>query len=164
MKTPILVFLLSLAAAVAAEPVVTVDLYGNVYLNGENTSQQIGDFARNNPQLAPQVDGAVRDTALAARKRIADEIKTAQDAAAVLVAAKEAEKQAAVLAAQKASADAIAANAADLADKEAQLATKATRVAALEAHLAALGTYIAGLRGKIAGLGGTSEPPPALSQ
>jgi hypothetical protein len=102
-------------AAFAAEPVVTVDLYGNVFLDGANTNQQIGDFARNNPALAPQVDGAVRDAALAARARIAADIKAATDAAAAQVAAKEAEKVAA------------------LAAKDAQIAALQARIAELEA-------------------------------
>ncbi len=110
---------LTVAAIAASAPVVTIDLYGNVFLDGENTNQQIGDFARNNPALAPQVDGAVRDAAIAARARIAADIKAATDAAAAQVAAKEAEKAAAIAA------------------KDAELATLRARVSALEAELAA---------------------------
>lgn len=123
---------LTVAAFAASAPVVTVtvDLYGNVFLNGENTNQQIGDFARNNPALAPQVDGAVRDAALAARARIAADIKAATDAAAAQFAAKEAEKVAALASAETAHAAALAA-------KEAELATLRARISALEAELAA---------------------------
>ncbi|MBI5689242.1 MAG: hypothetical protein HZC55_04035 [Verrucomicrobia bacterium] len=146
----ILAYLALAAALVAAEPVVSVDLYGNVFLDGQNTNQQIADFARNNPTLAPQVDGAVRDAALAARKHIADAVKAAQDQAAAQIAAKAAEAQALVTA-----------NATELQTKTTQLATATARVAALEVHVAALGTYIAALRGTLAGLGGTSAAPPA---
>jgi hypothetical protein len=57
-------------------PTITIDLYGNVFLNGENTNSQIADFARNNPELAPQVDGAVRQAALDARAYIAAQTAT----------------------------------------------------------------------------------------
>ncbi len=66
---------------------VTVDLYGNVFLNGENTNSQIGDFARNNPSLAPQVDGAVRKAALDARAHIAAQTATLTARVAQLEAA-----------------------------------------------------------------------------
>jgi len=75
------------ASAATPAPVVTVDLYGNVFLDGANTNSQIGDFARNNPALAPQVDGAVRDLVIAVRARIAADAKAAQDAAASKIAA-----------------------------------------------------------------------------
>lgn len=112
MKYVLALLSLTVAALAASSPVVTVDLYGNVFLDGANTNQQIGDFARNNPALAPQVDGAVRDAALAARARIAADVKAATDAAASQVAAKEAEKVAAI-------------------------ATLQARISALEAELAA---------------------------
>lgn len=107
-------------------PKVTVDLYGNVFLDGQNTNQQIGDFARNNPQLAPQVDGAIRELVIAARAKIAADTKAAQDAA-----------EARAKAAQKASADAIAANAAELAAAKAELAAVKAELAAEKAKSAA---------------------------
>lgn len=135
-------FLAIAAAILAAEPVVTVDLYGNVFLNGQNTSQQIGDFARNNPTLAPQVDGAVREAALAARKLIADNAKAAQDAAAAQIAAKEQEKLAA-----------IAANAAEL------TAAKSDREK-LARHIVELSSYIEYVRLEVTKLGGVTTAPP----
>ncbi len=68
-------------------PTITIDLYGNVFLNGENTNSQIGDFARNNPSLAPQVDGAVRKAALDARAYIAAQTATLTARVAQLEAA-----------------------------------------------------------------------------
>ncbi len=132
-----------------AEPAVTIDLYGNVFLNGQNTNRQIGDFARDpaNFALAPQIDAAVRDAALAARAKISADIQAAQAAAT-------AEKTAAITAAEQARDAAIAANAADL-------AAKTARVAALEQHVAALATYIATLRAQITAAGGVSVAPPA---
>ncbi len=55
---------------------ITIDLYGYVFVNGENTNRQIGDFARDpaNSALGPQIDAAVRDAALAARNYIAAQI------------------------------------------------------------------------------------------
>lgn len=120
----------TVAAFAASAPVVTVDLYGNVFLNGENTNQQLADFARGNPDLAPQVDGAVRDLVLAARARIAADVKVAQDAAAAQIAAKDTEKAAAISAVESARDSALAA-------KDAELATLRARVAALETELAA---------------------------
>lgn len=138
-----LIAFLSIAAAIfAAEPGVTVDLYGNVFLNGQNTNQQIGDFARNNPTLAPQVDGAVREAALAARKLIADNAKAAQDAAAAQIAAKEQEKLAA-----------IAANAAEL------TAAKSDREK-LARHIVELSSYIEYVRLEVTKLGGVTTAPP----
>lgn len=116
-----LVILAASFAFAAVPPVVTVDLYGNVFLDGANTNSQIADFARNNPALAPQVDGAVRDAALAARTHIAAQVKAAQDAAAAQVAAKETEKQAAITAAIEANAAALSAAQARIAQLEAAL-------------------------------------------
>jgi hypothetical protein len=133
-------------AALAAEPVVTVDLYGNVFVDGQNTNRQIGDFARDpaNFAFAPQIDAAVRDAALAGRTRIAAEIQSAQAAAAAQVATKEAEKAAAITAAEQARDAAIAAHteakAAEIAAKDAQIATLTARVAELEDQLAAANT------------------------
>ena len=149
----ILLFCTLLAAVFAAEPVITVDLYGNVFKDGANTNQQIGDFARNNPQLAPQVDGAVRDAALAARKLIADNAKSAQDSAAAQVAAKEAEKVAAIAAAQSARDAAIAANADELA------AAKSAREK-LARHIVELSSYIEYVRLEVTKLGGVTTAPP----
>ena len=53
------------------ETTITLDLYGNVFVNGENTNQQIGDFARNNPALAPQIDGAWRTKVVEVRAMFA---------------------------------------------------------------------------------------------
>jgi len=58
-------------------PTITVDLYGNVFLDGQNTNSQIGDFARNHPDLAPQVDGAVRQLVIDVRTYIAEQIAAA---------------------------------------------------------------------------------------
>lgn len=75
---------LAVAAFAASSPTVSIDLYGNVFVNGENTNRQIADFARDpaNFALAPQIDAAVRDAALAARAKIAADVKAAQDATA----------------------------------------------------------------------------------
>lgn len=127
-KIAIVLSLFTITAVIfAAEPtpVVTVDLYGNVFLDGANTNSQIGDFARNNPTLAPQVDGAIRQLVIDARTKIAADIKVASDAAAAEVAA-----------AKKASADAIAANveatAKEIADLKAQVAALKAEIAALK--------------------------------
>ncbi len=61
-------------------PTVTVDLYGNVFKDGQNTNSQIGDFARNNPDLAPQVDGAIRQLVIDARTYITEQIAAAVSA------------------------------------------------------------------------------------
>lgn len=131
----LLAFLALTVAVLAADsaPVITVDLYGNVFLNGQNTNSQIGDFARNNPALAPQVDGAIRQLVLDARAKIASDIKAAQDAAAAQVKAAQDAATAATEAAQKASGDAIAANAKELADTKAELAAVKAELAELKA-------------------------------
>lgn len=72
-------------------PTITIDLYGNVFRDGENTGMQIGDFARNFPELAPQVDGALRDAVLAARLRIAADVRAAQEDCAAQIAVRDAE-------------------------------------------------------------------------
>jgi len=122
------------ASAATPAPVVTVDLYGNVFLDGANTNSQIGDFARNNPALAPQVDGAVRELVIAARARIAADTKVAQDAASAQIAAKESEKVAAIATAEKARDDAIAAHAAskakEISDLKAEIERLKTEAAA----------------------------------
>lgn len=61
-------------------PTITVDLYGNVFKAGQNTNSQIGDFARNNPDLAPQVDGAIRQLVIDARTYITEQIAAAVSA------------------------------------------------------------------------------------
>lgn len=63
------------------ETTISIDLYGYVFVNGENTSRQIGDFARDpaNYALAPQIDAAVTAAALAARTYIANQL-AAKDA------------------------------------------------------------------------------------
>lgn len=61
-------------------PTITVDLYGNVFKDGQNTNRQIGDFARNNPDLAPQVDGAIRQLVIDARTYITEQIAAAVSA------------------------------------------------------------------------------------
>ena len=61
-------------------PTITVDLYGNVFKDGQNTNSQIGDFARNNPDLAPQVDGAIRQLVIDARTYITEQIAAAVSA------------------------------------------------------------------------------------
>lgn len=137
----------------AAEPVITVDLYGNVFLNGENTNSQIADFARNNPALAPLVDGAVRKAALDARAYIAAKEKAANDAAAAQVAAKDAEKTAALAAAATAAAT----------DKTAAVAAKDAEIAALKATIATAGAHITALQAQVRALGGepvTAPPSP----
>ena len=58
-------------------PTITVDLYGNVFKDGQNTNSQIADFARNNPDLAPQVDGAIRQLVIDASTYIAEQIAAA---------------------------------------------------------------------------------------
>lgn len=60
---------------------ISIDLYGNVFVDGENTGRQIADFARDpaNYALAAQLDAAVRDAALAARTYIANQL-AAKDA------------------------------------------------------------------------------------
>lgn len=144
----------------AESPVVTIDLYGNVFLNGQNTNRQIGDFARDpaNFALAPQIDAAVRDAALAARTKITADIQAAQAAAT-------AEKNAAIAAAEQARDSSIAAKEAEkvaaIAANAADLAAKTARVAALEQHVAALAAYIATLRQQITDAGGVSLAPPA---
>lgn len=62
-------------------PTITIDLYGNVFFNGENTNRQIADFARDPANYAhgPALDAAVRDAALAARNYIASQL-AAKDA------------------------------------------------------------------------------------
>jgi hypothetical protein len=119
----LLLFTVSAFAAESA-PVVTVDLYGNVFLDGANTNSQIGDFARNNPTLAPQVDGAIRQLVIDSRAKIAADIKVASDAAAAEVAT-----------AKKASTDAIAAH---TESKAKEIADLKAEVAALKAEIAAL--------------------------
>lgn len=137
-----LVLALCLCASVAnltaddSAPKITVDLYGNVFLDGQNTNSQIGDFARNNPQLAPQVDGAIRELVIAARAKIAADTKAAQDAAEARAKAAEDSAAAQIAAAQKASADAIAANAAELAAAKAELAAVKAELAAEKAKAA----------------------------
>lgn len=134
------------ASVVAAESIPTtgfyVDLYGNLFKDGQNLNRKAGDYVREFPTEAPAIDAALTDVALRGREYIAAQI-----------AAKDAEKIAAIAAANAARDAAVAANAAEL-------TAKTSRVAALEAHLAQLNTYIAGLRGTIAGLGGTSSAPP----
>src|SRR5574343_314473 len=75
-------------------PTITVDLYGNVFRDGQNTNSQIGDFARNNPSLAPQVDGAIRQLVVDARTYIADQVKAAVAAKDAEIAALKAEIEA----------------------------------------------------------------------
>lgn len=131
----LVLFLILTASAFAAEvaPVITVDIYGNVFKDGANTNSQIGDFARNNPALAPQVDGAIRQLVVDARAKIAADIKVASDAAAAEVAA-----------AKKASADAIAAHTESKAKEiAAMVAAAAAREAAKDAEIAALKAEIA---------------------
>lgn len=62
-------------------PTITIDLYGNVFVNGQNTNRQIADFSRDpeNFALAPLVDAAVREAALNARTYIANQL-AAKDA------------------------------------------------------------------------------------
>lgn len=122
----LVLFLILTVLAFAAEvaPVITVDLYGNVFKDGANTNSQIGDFARNNPTLAPQVDGAIRQLVIDARTKIAADIKVASDAAAAEVAT-----------AKKASADAIAAH---TEAKAKEIADLKAEVAALKAEIDAL--------------------------
>lgn len=133
----LLAFLAFTAAAIAAEPVVSIDLYGNVFLNGENTNQQIADFARNKPALAPQVDGAVRAAVIAARDKIAVDI------AAGIKSANDARDAA------------IAANAAELASAK----TEAAKVAGLTAEIDALKAKVAQLESELAAEKAKNAPP-----
>jgi predicted RNase H-like nuclease (RuvC/YqgF family) len=127
----LLVFIALIAAACAAEPVVTLDLYGNVFLNGENTNKQAADFARNNPELASQVDGAVRELYVKTRKQLADDL-----------AAKDAEKAAAIAAEETKKVAAIA-------EREAQRAERAAKVYELQAKLDELQARLAEKNAKI---------------
>lgn len=135
-----------------------VDLYGNVFKDGQNTTQQIGDYLVNHPTDAPALDGAWRDAALRARDKIAADTKTAQDAAAVQVAAKETEKQQAITAAQIAVADSLAA-------KDSQIATLQTEKATLQQEKAALQVQVQQLQAEKAALQtqltAAQPPPPA---
>ncbi len=148
MKSILLAFIALASAAVAAAPVITVDLYGNVFQDGQNTNQQIGGFARENPLLAPQIDAAVRQTAIDGRAYIAAQ-----------VAAKEAEKAAAIAAAQKASSDAIAANADALKTAQDSVAALTQTLAARDSTIATSGAYITALQKKIRDLGGVPPSP-----
>ena len=136
-----LILALCLCASVAnlraadAAPKITVDLYGNVFQDGQNTNSQIGDFARNHPELAPQVDGAIRELVIAARAKIASDTKAAQDAAAATAKQAQDAATAATEAAQKASADVIAANASELAAAKKAASDAAAELAATKAEL-----------------------------
>lgn len=158
----ILILLALVASLVAAESIPTsglyVDLYGNVFKDGQNLNRKAGDYVREFPAEAPAMDAALTEVALRGRQYIAAQVQAAQAAAAGQIAAKETEKQSAIASANAA----IAANADELAAKTAALAAATARVAALEAHLLELATYIGGLRGTIAGLGGSSASPPTL--
>lgn len=77
------------------ETTITLDLYGNVFSDGANTNQQIGDFARNNPSLAPQIDGAWRAKVVEVRAMLA-----AKDAEIAALKAEVAELKAAAPAAE----------------------------------------------------------------
>lgn len=161
----ILALLALCASLVAAESIPTaglyVDLYGNVFKDGQNLNRKAGDYVREFPAEAPAMDAALTEVALRGRQYIAAQAQAAQTDAAAQVAAKEAEKQGAVAAATAERDAAIAANAADLAAKTAALAAKTARVAALEAHLAQLASYIGGLRGALDAKGVASQEPPA---
>ena len=72
------------------ETTITLDLYGNVFIDGQNSNQQIGDFARNHPELAPQIDGAWREKVVEVRAMLAAkdaEIATLQAQVAALTPA-----------------------------------------------------------------------------
>jgi hypothetical protein len=59
-------------------PAITIDLYGGVFADGENTNMTVGDYVRNHPTHAPLVDAAWQETVLATRKKMEDEIKKAE--------------------------------------------------------------------------------------
>lgn len=59
----------------------TLDLYGNVLLDGVATGQQLGDFLVRNPQYATAVNRLLADTLAAARHDLSSALASATAAA-----------------------------------------------------------------------------------
>lgn len=133
-------------AAFAAEPAVSIANTGNVYVDGVNVGAPV-DAIANNAALAPSIQ-----TALSAF--VAQVQADATSSVAAATAAKESEKQAAIIAAQDSAAAQVAAKESTITERDATIATH-------EATIVARNAYIEALKAQIVALGAAPVEPPS---